>query len=298
MRFAAAWAGATLTTLFFSEFLFWNEGVATFLVHLDFEGLAVILGYYAFCALVLAAALSRGASASMSWPVWVIAGCLFGWTVEGAVVPATYEAPPLSFLWTAIAWHMPIDVLWGVWLLPRILAAGPAWAAILACLGTGAFWGFWTTWIWVDTRPTPEMFAQFALSAFLFAWPGLWLLARFGPALPTLWPGAQRLTAILALCLFVVTGSVSPIWAALLVAIVVGVALLLPRKEAQCAAALRPVSRSRTGILVLIPVSAIIAYALCHRADFGIDTGLVAALLMIFALGALAAAGWRRFTSP
>ena len=31
-----------------------------------------------------------------------------GWLIEGALIPLVYDAPPISFVWPSLGWHMTI----------------------------------------------------------------------------------------------------------------------------------------------------------------------------------------------
>ena len=295
VQVALALLGATLTTYFFSELLFWNEGVAQALLSLNPAAQALFLGYYGFCALVLAAALSRGAGPDgPTFMVWVLAGCLFGWIVEAAVVPAAYESPPGSFLWTSVAWHMPVDVVWGVWLLPMILRTASMSRAMLACAATGVGWGVWATWIWVDTQIPLALFAQFVLLASLPGLLGLWLLTRYGAALSCLKRPLANGAAIAALILFALTGSLVPVWGAILGAIVVLTWGLIPARYA--ADAPLPPAPAKVMPLFLIPICALGTYAICVSLNAGIPTTFVVMSLVTGSLGMVAVAIWQRFT--
>lgn len=145
MRLLALWIATAAALLAWSEFLFVNEGPTRDLLGPDgASGLVSYLGFY----LIPAAAWL--ALCRLSWPArwWqaVLAGSIVGWVIEGAVVPAVYEAPPFSFLWTSVAWHAPVDVLLGLWVLPRILSGEAGWHLPALLLPLGLLFGVWAHW--------------------------------------------------------------------------------------------------------------------------------------------------------
>lgn len=77
----------------------------------------------------------------------VVAGAAYGWVVEGVVATTLYgdaEIPfPATVAWTALAWHMPVAVLGGWWLLGRLLARRRARTVTRAGVIAGTCWGGW-----------------------------------------------------------------------------------------------------------------------------------------------------------
>jgi len=310
LRLAGALTGAGLVTLFFSEFFFFNEAPALSVIGAPSPGAAVagiaaLWLFYIGFALVLGAALSAARSAR--WEALVLAGCLFGWTVEGTAVPVVYEAVPVSWFWTAVGWHMPVDVLLGVfglaWLMRRSWVVAAAGALLLGCL-----WGAWTTWTWSDgARIAPEAFARYAATTGGALVLGTALLA---PLVPWLWAmprwlcGAAGLTALAFAGL---TGLAHPVGAAGLSALVALTCLALSRLrrtappgplplQAAASAPLRPVAVKALA-LALSPLAASAVYAALWHGDLQPASEETIFFLLLLASCVFFAAICRAFTA-
>lgn len=88
-----------------------------------------------------------------------LAGAFYGWFEEGIILQTTYGSPdtpfPQSISFTALAWHAPIDIWAGWYLLRRVLAQNrPRLTAALAA-GLGLFYGLWAVFWW--NEPPPPM---------------------------------------------------------------------------------------------------------------------------------------------
>lgn len=177
--------GSGMILMFFSEFLFMNEEPVRMVMQLlappasaPLELLA-LSGFYMFAAWALLLLLPYAQPHGLAGIF--LAGCLYGWIVEGAVVPAVHEAPPVSWIWTSVSWHAPIDVFIGLFILRRALAApGPLRSLILHTLA-GIGWGVWSTWTWGDPdglRLTVAEFASFAAMTSILWAIGLFFMAR------------------------------------------------------------------------------------------------------------------------
>ncbi|KNG94814.1 hypothetical protein [Pseudaestuariivita atlantica] len=297
VRFTLAWAAATFTTLFYSEFLFWNEGPVAALAAGDGAAIALYLAFYALGALALAAALSRAGGIGVAgWPAWILAGAIYGWVIEAAVVPASYEDPPGSFFWTALGWHVPVDILWGVWISPVLLARARLLVAALACAGTGIVWGGWTTWIWVDTVPTLAGFTRHTLLAAPFGILGLWGMARLGDAfaLPSRW--LRGVILVLIAVLFALTGSAMPFWALALAALMAVTWIAIPPRAYEGRTDPVHLSPARYALPFLVPAFAVATYAACLSTGWSLPLGTTVKALTVVAVAAWLAALLRGFT--
>lgn len=136
---------------------------------------------YGLCAWAMVCALSL----SRRWDRdgWWLGAGLFGFLVEGAVVSELYAAPPLTIVWTPLAWHAAVTVWGGLLLLPAAMARGPG-AAALAAGALGAGLGVWSGWMWTaEAGPgLPAYAAQIALAWIMLA-AGHAVWARAAPAL-------------------------------------------------------------------------------------------------------------------
>ena len=66
-----------------------------------------------------------------------------GWLIEGALIPLVYDAPPISFVWPSLGWHMTIT--FGVaWVALPWVMRNAGWGSQLAIYsGAGFAWAGW-----------------------------------------------------------------------------------------------------------------------------------------------------------
>lgn len=135
--------------LAFSEFIFFNEGpVIDFLAAGGLIGkaeyLATMVGFYC-----LSGALLLALEPLMTTlPRAILAGAFVGWSIEAALVPASYENVPFSYFWTAITWHAVIDVTFGWMIWRQVFAAGSTGRQAGVAIALGVFTAVWSTWTW------------------------------------------------------------------------------------------------------------------------------------------------------
>ena len=147
--------------MFFSEFYFLNEGPGTdFAEHWRTDRLG-LLGwlfgfslYYASWGGILLACVGLFNVRSF-WSLF-IAGALFGWGVEGIVIPVIYEAMPGTLGWPTLGWHALVDVFLGWYLVRLVLHKNNYWYTAALSVALGLFWGVWCTWYWVEEVPVGE----------------------------------------------------------------------------------------------------------------------------------------------
>lgn len=80
-----------------------------------------------------------------SFPRVFLAGAVFGWLVEGGVAATIYVGFPFQVVWTSLAWHAPVTICSGWFLLPRALRGRSVWDAVCLCAVTGLGVGFWAS---------------------------------------------------------------------------------------------------------------------------------------------------------
>ncbi len=149
LRDVALIYGSALILSFFSEMLFFNEGPAYSVIGLLDDPLLLVghlveLGlWYSVVAAPVLWAMWRFNVHSI-WGLFLV-GCLFGFLIEGLVVPAIYFELPNSLLWVATTWHPLICVMLGWWGVRRIMQRGSLVQTISLMVVLGLFWGTWTT---------------------------------------------------------------------------------------------------------------------------------------------------------
>jgi hypothetical protein len=119
----------------FSEVFYWYSGGT------DYPGRVV---FYLIPTTALLWTLARFPTGG--WPAIVLAGAVYGFVTEGVLTGIVYGAfpfDPFAISYTALAWHAPLTVGFGLLLLHRLLARGTPARTLGAIAGFGAFWGGW-----------------------------------------------------------------------------------------------------------------------------------------------------------
>lgn len=88
-----------------------------------------------------------------------LAGAFYGWFEEGIIVQTAYGTPdtpfPMSISFTGLAWHAPIDVWVGWYLVRKVLAENNLRATLALACAIGLFYGLWGIFWW--NEPPPHM---------------------------------------------------------------------------------------------------------------------------------------------
>jgi hypothetical protein len=150
----------------FSERLFWTVWRPTD-SPLDFvvTWLAYSVAAYLFLAAV---SWSR---ADDFWSIF-LAGALYGWLIEGALIYTLYgtepSAPfPISISITGLSWHALISVMLGWWATGKALTATRPQTLVWISLAVGIFWGLWAMVPWRETPPIVATVPAFLTHALL-----------------------------------------------------------------------------------------------------------------------------------
>jgi hypothetical protein len=214
-RLGAALGGGAVA-LVFSELVFLNEGPVARLTGTLAESagaLAELLLVYA--ALAYAARVVMWSFRARGWAGVALSGAIFGWLIEGVVIPLVYEAPPLSFLWPSLGWHLTVTFGVGWVLLPRIMRKAAA-VQVPAFAVMGVAWAAWGHVFYAEdpalVLPSPGAFAALAAAAGALLIGGRWLAdrpwARFAPTTGDAW-AAGLLAVPLATLMAFSAGAVS-----------------------------------------------------------------------------------------
>lgn len=290
--------------LFFSEFYFLNEGpVINVIDTLEQSPLEIIPSFieftlfYALFAYLFLFAIEH-------YPVKTItglflAGAFFGWATEGVIIPIVYEAPPFSFIFPSVSWHAIVDVLFGWYIIRRVMRTRNLYAIIALFVVTGAVWGGWATWFWAEPETlqpiTPERFMSYTMITSLLWIIGMIILDRFGTV--DFLAGKWEVRIVLGISAFFFLS---------LLILYLPLSLLLPpliwcthralnRTSANAPNApdiIRPVLRTPPplwtyALAILTPLTATAVYPLFFDAGRGIPTEDITATLFIVGLIAL-----------
>jgi hypothetical protein len=267
LQLLAAISGTALVMAAWSEFVFYNEGPAEALISALDQGVLtgisflVEMGLFylipSTCLVGLVGLFGGVGTARI-----LLIGALVGYSIEGAMVPAVYEAVPLSYLWTSVAWHGPITVALGVFVLPRLMAENPVFKMAIRSALLGIAWAIWTTWTWVDgVTPIPDgTFGLFALATSIALLVGYALLkvANWPATIPPRWLSLVLLLP--TLILLGVQGLAVPVQAAGLFGIIAALVLVLRRLGHETSESVQ-MRLSNLGALVVMPLGASFGYA-------------------------------------
>ena len=151
---------------FFSERLFWT----VFKPGDQIVDLVITWLAYSVLGCVFLNILKRCGGSEL--PRVALAGGVYGWLAEGALVGTLYgtesSAPfPLSIVQTALSWHMLISVVVGWHFLTGAIRQGSLIKTALISAGVGLFWAAWAPFQWRETPPVIVPFWTFVAHAAL-----------------------------------------------------------------------------------------------------------------------------------
>jgi len=294
LRQCAGVVGVAALLLFFSEFFFFNESMALQLVDTTPSARILVLTealfYYSLFAMPMLAALSW--FGVCTWSGLFLAGCLYGWAAEAALIPLVYENLPFSYVWPSISWHVLVDVFAGLVLMPRMLLARGWLVAPLSFLGLGIAWGYWTTWIVAaDVTLSPAQFAGYAPWAFALVPLGLFLMSLSGQSVGHVNRTVPTVLSLPLVGLGVwVALATSPMGGVGLAVLIAGCLILLRAEpvwqSAQLIRAPRP--NLRWLWLIATPISAFLTYETVMQSGFPTADVLFLPALFVASFGAIA----------
>lgn len=286
--------GLGAVTVAVSEFWFYE-------VAEDVDSVLILLAY-GFLGYLFLIVLQRYRVRSFAG--FYVAGALLGFLIEGGPVPVVYSAPPITIVWTSLAWHTLITICIAWYAFKKVLTRGSVFRVVLFCLAFGIFLGFWNLYMWngnevgeeliFEWRPADAFVGQFLLGYLMFLG-GHILLDRF-------YPRNVRFLGSEYLCLWVLFAAI-----AVLTAIASGLIVLFPvlpvlvllclvllRFEARAAGAdadagtgtdaeksimgelySEPVPLWRYGLTLIIPLCAIFTYDILVEARVELEMNVV-----------------------
>ena len=181
-------AGGYILT-YFSEFAFYGQTTNPGLPPASPGELVQLFLIYSLMAYLLFSLIEH--FQIRSFPALFLAGAAYGWMLEGMVVATLYESMPFSISFTALAWHAPVDVVLGLYWLPRRLAEGKPGKNALYFSTLGLTWGLWVLWPITDLGliQSPAKFLLFSMIASFPLLPAYWLLGQWSskPFQPSRW---------------------------------------------------------------------------------------------------------------
>ena len=254
---------------FFSERMFWGVWRPDDTL---VENIATWLAYSALAYIVLI--VIKQFNVRDMWTLFVV-GALYGWIGEGVIAMTLFGAGGMPFPWTisftALAWHAPITVVAG-WYLMRVWMEERQYKRLfMLIVSFGIFWGVWSMALPLETPPIMPNSFEFALHAFtitilliishgFFSWadPASFSAGRFEKMI---------LAVIVVLFALFITIPAIP-YAAVVLPILFGSVYVILRKnglvetrEDALSVMGRPVGVWNSLILLLMPLCATLVYA-------------------------------------
>ena len=240
----------------------------------------------------------------------LLCGAMFGWMIEGAAVLTLYGVEgipfPFTILWTGVAWHGLISVVFGYHLLGQALREGRSKKVAAYALGCGLLWGIWAVGWSQETPPlvaetSPYMIHAFASTLLFIAAHGV---MQYKP-IPEHTPGRWRLVgaAFFPLALFLMHAVPAIPWSIIAWPVLMGFTLLALRccrgGEMGVAPAIslrRPTSPIAWGLLLLVPLASVGVYELFKMQGWMFSTRIPLFLISnVLGAALLAVAYFRAF---
>ena len=277
--------------LAWSEFVFFNEEPSQELIDVWNQGVLQTIGVIAELGIfymVPSAFLVGlvGLFGGQGLARHLLFGALTGYAIEGALVPTVYEAVPFSYLWTSVAWHGPITVALGVFVLPRLLAQASWVKLLLALLTLGVCWANWSTWVWAEEAFTPISavnFGQFAAvtAAVMFVGNGVSLCSGWPRTAHPRW--VSYVLLLPTLVLLVLQGAAVPVPAVGLF-IILGLLFAALRWLGYKPADAYQARAARFAVLAVMPLTASLVYAWLLKFGAPLDTESLVFLTIVAGL--------------
>ncbi len=226
-----------------------------------------------------------------------VAAGVFGFLVEGTVVPVLYLNLPFSIAWTSLAWHALFTIGVGYFLYRRVMSAPSARNAVLLNAAIGLAFGIWNAYFWTVVEGTdPVAFSWQPTSAFAAQFLMGWAFFLLGHVLLDMFPPPPRppgrLEFGLFLSLAILPYLLTYLWVMFPLSLALP-ALLLVSFAALRAGRSRPesswletffsyrIALRRYGVSLLIPVMAIATYQAMAWARLEWETNVVIAVLVV-----------------
>ena len=106
-----------------------------------------------------------------------LCGALYGWIVEGIIVPEVYSMLPYSMVHTSLSWHMLITVLFGYYWLPKRLLTNQS--VLMALIGFGILWGVYGIWPGSDPENGEWVISTIAFITHTLFTTACWMIGLF-----------------------------------------------------------------------------------------------------------------------
>ncbi len=291
---------------FYSEFAFYGQTNDPGTPSPAPGDLLVLWGVYTLAAFLVLTLIRRYRVNNLA--ALLIVGAAYGWMLEGGIVATAYENLPWSLSFTGLAWHMPIDLLFGWYLVQKWLRAGSFALNLRTAVLSGLVWGFWAVWPAAVMPLRPIRFVGFSLLTVGLLLTAYWLngkagLAAFSPSRGEMWGGG-----VLFLGLFLGGAAFTVPISVLLLPLLLGICWWALRRHARRTAAGTPdlleelAGRPRPVNMLAwlaFPLTAALEYALWTATGWQVPSNIIGYLLTVpLGIGLFGWALWRIGRSP
>lgn len=106
-----------------------------------------------------------------------LCGALYGWMVEGIIVPEVYSMLPYSIVHTSLSWHMLITILFGYYWLPKRLFTNQS--VLMALVSFGILWGIYGIWPGTDPDNSEWVISTVAFATHTLFTVACWMIGLF-----------------------------------------------------------------------------------------------------------------------
>lgn len=107
----------------------------------------------------------------------VLTGALYGWIIEGIIVPEVYTMLPYSIVHTSLSWHMLITILFGYYWLPKRLITNQS--VLYALIGFGILWSVYGIYPGSDIENSGWVISAMAFTTHTLFTIACWMIGLF-----------------------------------------------------------------------------------------------------------------------
>jgi hypothetical protein len=135
--------------VFGSENLFWSAPPAPLTLP------DLLLTWLAYSLAAAAALIALTTTRARGWLGVFLAGCIYGWLIEGVVVQTVYDAFPYTLVFTGMSWHALLTALL-LGLGIRVSVQWPLLRQFALLLTSGLAYGLWALYWPLERSPLPD----------------------------------------------------------------------------------------------------------------------------------------------
>lgn len=151
--------------LFFSELVFWAKYGSESIQGVSFPDVLLTWLGYSFISYIFLTVIQEFKIRNI-WALF-LAGAVYGWLAEGVLVQTMYDAFPMNLSWTGLAWHAPISIIVGWYMIRKLLLEKRYLATLILSSLIGTMYGLWATIWWLEPGHNVTPLLEFSLYVFV-----------------------------------------------------------------------------------------------------------------------------------